>query len=399
MTALQDENGWLKSRLAQYEPDRGQAAPATVAPTWPAPAREWPAPAPAEPARLRARAEAPALAGAPLTQSELRAAVSPDTIGVLVIACKRPEFLKRALASVLGHRPSAAWPVVISQDGDHAPMTSFLATYPGVYAMRHEWQDRSQTGYAKLAIHYGWALSKMFTEFGFHQVVVLEEDMEVAPDFFEYFLGTLPLLRDDPTLYCVSAWNDNGVAALVEDATAIHRTDVFPGLGWMLTKKLWAEIGGRWPQQYWDEWMRRPDVRRDRQCLRPEVNRAFTFGNVGESHGQFFEQHLAKIRLNDEFVAFADMDLSYLRGDVYPQFLQGQVEAATEVTLDTLGSHRGHAQAWRIHYTQRSYAQLAKFFGLMADEKEGLRRASFRQALIFSWKEHRVFLYDHWPRL
>lgn len=39
------------------------------------------------------------------------------------------------------------------------------------------------------------------------------DDLDVAPDFFEYFLATYPILRADPTLWCVSAWNDNGETA------------------------------------------------------------------------------------------------------------------------------------------------------------------------------------------
>jgi hypothetical protein len=46
----------------------------------------------------------------------------------------------------------------------------------------------------------------------------------------------------------------------VADADAVYRTDVFPGLGWMITLEIWREIGGKWPQNYWDEWMRLPEV-------------------------------------------------------------------------------------------------------------------------------------------
>jgi len=38
------------------------------------------------------------------------------------------------------------------------------------------------------------------------QVIIVEDDLEFSPDFFEYFEATLPLLRSDPSLWCVSAW-------------------------------------------------------------------------------------------------------------------------------------------------------------------------------------------------
>ena len=36
------------------------------------------------------------------------------------------------------------------------------------------------------------------------------DDLEVAPDFFSYFSALRPLLQQDKSLWCVSAWNDNG---------------------------------------------------------------------------------------------------------------------------------------------------------------------------------------------
>ena len=39
---------------------------------------------------------------------------------------------------------------------------------------------------------------------------LLQEDMEVAPDFFSYFEALTPLLDRDPSLMCISSWNDHG---------------------------------------------------------------------------------------------------------------------------------------------------------------------------------------------
>jgi hypothetical protein len=36
------------------------------------------------------------------------------------------------------------------------------------------------------------------------------------------------------------------------------------GLGWMMDKSLWNEIADTWPDKYWDEFMRLPEVRKDR---------------------------------------------------------------------------------------------------------------------------------------
>ncbi|KAF4668718.1 mannosyl (alpha-1,3-)-glycoprotein beta-1,2-N-acetylglucosaminyltransferase [Perkinsus chesapeaki] len=162
-----------------------------------------------------------------------------------------------------------------------------------------------------------------------NKVIILEEDMEIAPDFFNYFLSVLPLLQADPKLYCVSAWNDNGYESAVHDPRMIYRTDFFPGLGWMLTAELWNEIKGRWPNGYWDEFMRRPDVRKGRHCLRPEISRSYTFGEEGESKGQYFTSHLSRIMLNKEPVDFSSEPqlLSHLASEeAFDQWIENKVK-------------------------------------------------------------------------
>jgi alpha-1,3-mannosyl-glycoprotein beta-1,2-N-acetylglucosaminyltransferase len=66
--------------------------------------------------------------------------------------------------------------------------------------------------------------------------------MIFAVDFLVYFEQTGPLLDMDDTLWCVSTWNDNGFALIVNDSKALFRTSFFPGLGWMLKKSLWEEV-------------------------------------------------------------------------------------------------------------------------------------------------------------
>lgn len=43
------------------------------------------------------------------------------------------------------------------------------------------------------------------------------DDLNISPDFYNYFKATYKILKSDPTLYCVSAWNDNGKNGLIEN--------------------------------------------------------------------------------------------------------------------------------------------------------------------------------------
>jgi len=112
-------------------------------------------------------------------------------------------------------------------------------------------EHRQFAVYYKISRHYKLALGHIFDKIGYSSVIITEgffifnfskkifsDDLTVAPDFFDYFLATRPLLEVDKTLFCVSAWNDNGVPEFI-DQTAnelLYRSDFFAGLGWMMTR-------------------------------------------------------------------------------------------------------------------------------------------------------------------
>ena len=70
----------------------------------------------------------------------------------------------------------------------------------------------------------------------------MQDDMQLAVDFFPYFEAGARLLNDDRQLYCVSSWNDHGQVSHVNDPLRLERSDFFPGLGWMLTNALWQSL-------------------------------------------------------------------------------------------------------------------------------------------------------------
>lgn len=102
-------------------------------------------------------------------------------------------------------------------------------------------------------------------------IMFLEEDLEVAPDFFSYFEATAPLMAKDSSIYCVSAWADHGQRGRAQDSRALYRTDVMPGLGWYLNAAIGLELAPKWPMTNWDDWMRLPGIKNGRSCIYPEV--------------------------------------------------------------------------------------------------------------------------------
>ncbi|NXM56719.1 MGAT1 acetylglucosaminyltransferase, partial [Illadopsis cleaveri] len=332
-------------------------------------------------------------------------AEEPPVIPVLVLACDRSS-VRRCLDKILRYRPSARrFPVIVSQDCGHAETAKVIASYGQAVAHIHQPdlsevavppEHRKFQGYYKISRHYRWALGQVFRTFRYRAAIVVEDDLEVAPDFFEYFQAVLPLLQRDPSLWCASAWNDNGKEGLVDAGRAelLYRTDFFPGLGWLLLAELWDELEPKWPAAFWDDWMRQPEQRRGRSCVRPEVSRTMTFGRKGVSHGQFFDQYLKFIKLNDRFVPFTQMDLSYLKKEQYERFFLQQVYSAPEIKLEQLQKESGKdLGAVRLQYRGRdSFKALAKALGLMDDLKSGVPRAGYRGIVSFVCRGRRVFL-------
>ncbi|KAM7421408.1 hypothetical protein PAMA_015506 [Pampus argenteus] len=326
-------------------------------------------------------------------------------IPILVIACNRVT-VRRCLDKLLQHRPSAElYPIIVSQDCGHAETAEVIRSYGNqvIHLKQPDLSDiavppshKKFQGYYKISRHYHWALNQVFKTLSHTSVVIVEDDLEVAPDFFEYFTASLPLLKSDPSLWCVSAWNDNGKDGYVDPGKAnlLYRTDFFPGLGWMLLKEVWDELEPKWPASFWDDWMRQPEQRRNRACIRPEISRTLTFGRQGVSLGQFFDKYLRYIKLNTEFVPFTKLDLSYLKEETYREKFEKDVYSAPIVTYEEIkqGQLKGPGP-FRLQYSSRdSFKMMAKNLGIMDDLKSGVPRAGYRGVVSFISRGQRIFL-------
>lgn len=219
----------------------------------------------------------------PITQQQQDNVIVGET-PLLIFTCRRAEYLRETLNDVFSFLPKdcrIGCPVIISQDGHDASVEQVVKEFQKKYSsipIQHYQHDpesnlRKQP-YKELAIHYKWAIHQVFFDHPHaQQVIILEEDLHLAPDFFGYFEKMTPLLNADSSLLAVSAFNDNGIQGKIKDPKRILRSDFFPGLGWMLTRRLWDnELSSKWPDGYWDDWLREPQQRQGRHILRPEVS-------------------------------------------------------------------------------------------------------------------------------
>jgi len=410
---------------ASSPPHAGGRPPRPATPTPTAPAAdvwgEGAGPATGEVAPVTAPTAAagpvPADGPAPADPSAARA--------VLVICYNRPLYLRRALRALLLRLPSYDRPhVYVSQDGAVPSVTAAVAELEQEFAasaadvpfthLRHPQSAAGgddSFGYMKLARHFGWALGRVFGA-GHPRVIVVEDDLEVGADFFEYFSAVAPLLDSDESLLAASAYNDIGQDAFVSDAARVLRSDFFPGLGWMLNARAWAELGPKWPRGYWDDWLREPAQRKGRAFLRPEVSRTRTFGEEGVSRAQFFHRYLSNIRLADQKLDWRAQDLAYLRRVAYDRGMEAAVAAAGAASAaaavakqcPAAGGRAGppwseatraaaRGAALRVEYGGvDAYPGVAGAFGFIADVKAGVPRTAYRGVVAFRHKGCHVYL-------
>ncbi len=66
-------------------------------------------------------------------------------------------------------------------------------------------------GAARIAQHYRFTLSHLFdANPNAPYAIVVEDDMLYAPDFLLLFAQTAALYELDPSVACITSWNDNG---------------------------------------------------------------------------------------------------------------------------------------------------------------------------------------------
>ncbi|VBB28502.1 unnamed protein product [Acanthocheilonema viteae] len=312
-------------------------------------------------------------------------------IAVLVFVCNRPNAIRNHLKKLLRYRPSAQkFPIIVSQDCDDPNVRKVIEKFgTDVMYIKHlngqsahfivrPQQERYIT-YYQIARHYKLGLSYVFDKLNYSTVIITEDDLDIAPDFFEYFSATRPLLDADKTLYCVSAWNDNGKANLIDkkQPELLYRSDFFPGLGWMMTKELWNELGPIWPAGFWDDWMRNNTIRKNRACIRPEISRTgMTIeGKKGASGGLFFTQHLVK----------KNYDYAFLKR----VFAAPLISSADQLMKAIMNGNN----ATRIQYsTLENYLQIANQLKIMRDFKDGVPRTAYMGIVTCFMNEVRIYI-------
>ena len=72
-----------------------------------------------------------------------------------------------------------------------------------------EWFSDGSRDLSLLFQHYKKSIHDSFEQHpNANFLVILEEDLDVSVDILSYFKQLLPVLENDESVYCISAWND-----------------------------------------------------------------------------------------------------------------------------------------------------------------------------------------------
>lgn len=281
-----------------------------------------------------------------------------QALPILLMTCNRPDLLQQTIKSLLSVKGVNAVNVLASQDGTNADVKSVLVANSIPFIQNTEGLNLRGgvplDGAQRIARHYKFSLTAAFRIFPkATAVIVVEDDLLFSPDFYEYFISTAPILEQDKSLFLISAWNDNGFKGKVKEPFALRRTEFFPGLGWLLPRKLFeSELRDKWPNEHWDHWLRSHDTHKGREIAYPQVPRSYhngikgTFMNL-ETHNRYFRD--IDYNLNSDLIwPQVGVDgCKYppyitLQKDVYEMRIKQMVASCTHIsTIQELAAAKG----------------------------------------------------------
>ncbi|XP_045116727.1 protein O-linked-mannose beta-1,2-N-acetylglucosaminyltransferase 1-like [Portunus trituberculatus] len=217
-----------------------------------------------------------------------------EVIPVAVVTARRLSRVVRQLGQLWASPGGLDTPVTIFVDG-HSPEARSLAALLRVPLVEH--QNPATPGTSqRVNEHVRFTLEKVFQ---LHPeadlAIILEDDLVLAADFIPYFQQTAALLKSDPYLFFVNAFNYNSYPHTAQDPRRLYRAHGIPGYGWMITRKAAAEMLAGWVPlnqtgASWDWWVR-ARLMGARDMLIPEVPRTRHMGGGGV-HISGFDQVL-----------------------------------------------------------------------------------------------------------
>lgn len=208
---------------------------------------------------------------------------------IVVLVHDRAQALERLLLSVRRAQGADLSRVAVYQDGIHRGVEQVVREFHPVRLVRLPQQPHGADDLpvlsSRLTYNYRFMLEHAFAQ-GHPFVLVLEDDLEVAPDALLFFTWAADVMQQDPTIFCASGYNDNGFDAATADPARVWRGEHFMALGWMVSREAFEQVSQIFRMdQVWDVPFavtmahHREGQGARRECIFPEMPRTKHVGD------------------------------------------------------------------------------------------------------------------------
>lgn len=310
---------------------------------------------------------------------------------IIVITWARVKYMEQTLNSLLSLKGINELNLAISQDGNERMMNELIDRFKNKINSNFKKFDHihcSTSGKTsqKIAQNYKCGIDKVFHENKAKKVIIVEDDMIFSKDFINYFDKASFLLKD-PSVWCISSWNDFGYQQYVSDPKRFFRTQYFPGLGWMISHKRWNEIGPKFADDLWDENMRVDTVSKNRDCIIPEISRNYNIGAEGANMNQHEYDRKLKGIVYYQGEIFDYGSLDYLLKDNYEKMMKNIGNYGTIIkSINEIKSNGKEVFVMPFQGIHKN--DLLKELGITFDEL----RTHHHQTIIIKYKSNTLML-------
>ncbi|XP_045129046.1 protein O-linked-mannose beta-1,2-N-acetylglucosaminyltransferase 1-like isoform X2 [Portunus trituberculatus] len=266
-----------------------------------------------------------------------------ENIPITIVTANNPHHLYRLLKNLRWVAGAGQTEVVVVVDGPHEE-TIRLTRLFGHRVIVHTPQgvpgENTRTN-SNIAFALHTALSLWPAA---DKVILLEDDLLLAPDLLRYFHQTAWLLDTDSSLSFVGAFGQNSYPTTAACLDTVLRVEMYPQYGWMTSRRwvehilpLWVPQGGG---RDWDWWLYTEGPRGGKDALVPEVSRTGHAGAAGGAHVTGWEQHLFfNGRLISDNVSPVLTGLPRLVGKNYSEWMDQEIRHAKKLRLSAHPCH------------------------------------------------------------
>ena len=235
---------------------------------------------------------------------------------IAVLACKRPSMVLRLLNSLVSLPSIDDFSLYVSF-GCPESLHSLEFTNHSISFLHYQDPKTLKAiphPFLRIQLHYQFILQELFERRNHSHVIILEDDLELSPDLLNYFKQTSQILEADPSLVCVSAFNDQASGENA-DPTLLKRTASFPNLGLLFHRHGYDVLWYKQPLAHttngWDHWLRIRAASLQVECIYPVTPRVrHLVSSESSTASKAFSMRLSNYPMVSELVDLGD--LSYL---------------------------------------------------------------------------------------